>query len=260
MMRRLDKQFKRSITETAKLRKTNVKLFVSNLNRFLEKEIPRVASLADDAEALEAASVLGGLQQGLVDAGLESVVRNIRSGYADELSSIATRFSISGIEKALSSADSAVVNALIDNDLGRVTKLISPYIDDISSTLLRTVVGGQKPDISALLESTTDILESQLDTELNTMLAGFSRTVTANKADELGLNLFYYVGPDDKVTRDFCSEVLSKDPPIYSREEIAAMQNDSGVDVLTFGGGYNCRHQWIAITEDDARAMGWNGR
>jgi hypothetical protein len=263
MMRRVRPELKRSIKEQARLRERGVQAFTARLNRFLEKEIPRVARLPDAAagqfpEALNAASVLGGLQTGLEEAGLKSVVRGIRQTYADELSSLATRFSLTGIDNAFSSADRATVEALISNDLDRVSKLISPYIDDVSSTMLRAVIGGQVPDISALLGDTTDVLESQLTTELNTMLNGFSRTVTAYKANELGLELFIYIGPEDKLTRDFCSDVLSKDPPIYTREEIAALDNEQGLDAMIYGGGYNCRHQWAAISEEEAIASGWS--
>jgi hypothetical protein len=263
-MRQLDKEIKRAAKQGTDLRKKSVKLFVNKLGRFLEKEIPRVAKLPDFIDGvenqakIEAISVLGGLQTGLEESGLGSVVKQIRATYAEELGSLASRFSVSGIDNAFSSADRTIVKALIDNDVSRVTKLISPYIDDVSSTLIRAVIGGQKPDSASLIGDTTEVLESQLETELNTMLSGFSRTVTANKADELGLELFLYVGADDKLTRDFCQDVLrDRTPPIYTREEISAMQNDSGLDVMIYGGGYNCRHQWVALTEEDAIEMGW---
>lgn len=260
MMRRLDKVLNRSVSDTQKLRQKNTKLFATNLNRFLEKHIPRIVKLGDTPDAAEAVAVLGGLNDGLIQAGLASVVDDIRGSYYDELAALSSRFKVSGFLDSFSLADKAVVDSLIDNDLKRVTKLLSPYVDDISSTLLRNVIGGQPIDVSALLDKTTDVLESQLQTEVDTMLSGFSRTVTANKASELGLDLFIYIGPDDKITRDFCDEVLSKDPPIYTREEISAMDNGQGLDAIIYCGGYNCRHQWAPISEEEARNMGWDGR
>lgn len=266
MMRQLDKAIKQTTRDGLKLRQKSVKLFVNKLGRFLEKEIPRIAKMPDFIDGvenrakIEAISVLGGLQTGLQENGLDSVVRQIRATYAEELGSLASRFQIASIENALSGADRTVVKALVDNDVARVSKLISPYIDDVSSTLIRAVIGGQKPDIAALIGDTTEVLESQLETELNTMLSGFSRTVTSNKAEELGLELFMYVGADDKLTRDFCQDVLSKDPPIYTRQEIADLNlhpEASGLDVMIYGGGYNCRHQWVALTEEDAIELGW---
>lgn len=271
-MRKLDRQLRRSLVESEKLRKANVKLFVSNLNRFLEKHIPRIAKLKDNATAQEAAAVLGGLQSGLVEAGLPSVVRKIQSSYREELSSLANRFDLvvnptaaaEGLitETTLADFSSASVKALINNDIKRVTKLLSPYVDDISSTLLRTVISGDKPDITTLLDGTTETLESQLETELNTMLSSFSQTVSNERAKELGLELFVYIGPEDKITRDFCEAVLTeKDPPIYTREEIDALNDhpdhDSDLDVFTYRGGYNCRHRWVAISEEKAKELGW---
>lgn len=259
-MRKLDKELKRSITESELLKQKNVQLFTSNLNRFLEKHIPKIAKLPDGADALEAASVLGGLQSGLVQAGLPSVVSGIRTTYMDELSHLATRFDIAGFETSLSSFNSASVKALINNDTKRVTKLLTPYVDDISSTLLRTVISGELPDISALLGGTLDTLESQLNTELNTMISAFSRTATSERAKELDINLFLYLGPEDKLTRDFCLEVLNDtNRGIYTREEIDELDNEQDLPVFIYGGGYNCRHRWVAISEEDAREMGWKG-
>lgn len=260
MMRQLEKQLKRSLSSSEKLRKKNVQLFVSNLNRFLEKYIPRLVRLGDEADALEATSVLSGLLSSLEAQGLQSVVNEIRTTYIDELSSLATRFEITGFETALSDFNSATVRALITNDTQRVTKLLTPYVDDVSSTLMRAVIGGQTLDVSALLDVTTDVLESQLETELNTMLSSFSQTVSNNRADELGLELFIYVGPDDKITRDFCEAVL-EEGPIYTRKEIDDLNNhpdnESDLDVFTYCGGYNCRHRWIGISKEDAIEMGW---
>lgn len=253
-MRRLDKQIKRSVTESEKLKKRNVQLFITNLNRFLEKHIPKIAKL-DGIDAQEATQILGGLQTGLIKAGLPSVVADIRQTYMDELSHLATRFEIAGFETTLGDFSSASVKALISNDTKRVTKLLTPYVDDISSTLLRTVIAGQRPDVYALLDDTTDVLASQLETEMNTMISAFSRTVTSERAKELDINLFMYVGPDDKLTRDYCKDLLDQDPPIFKRSEIG--KNDDGMDAFIYGGGYNCRHRWVAIAEDEAKELGW---
>ena len=256
MMRRLDRELRRSVREAEKLKKRNVQLFVSNLNRFLEKQIPKIARLPNNATTAGAVSTLGGLFTGLKEAGLPSVVSEIRKTYTDELSSIATRFDIVGVETSLSSFSKAGVNALIKNDTARVTKLLSPYVDDISSTLLRSVIGGEKIDVYALLDGTTDVLASQLETEVNTMLSSFSRTVTGNRAKELELQHFAYVGPDDKVTRDWCKETLDgAAAAIYTRDEIGL--NADGMDAFIYGGGYNCRHRWVAMSEELALEMGW---
>lgn len=256
MMRKLPRDLKRAVIAQDRIRTKNVDLFVTKLNKFLQRYIPEILNL-EGVDLAEAASIVGGLNQGLIEAGLPEVVRQIRHAYADELSAISTRFSISDLNSTLSGADSAVVNALIDYDYDKVTSLISPYVDDIGSTVLRSVISGEQPDIQALLDKSTDILESQITTEVDTLLSGFSRTVTANKAAEFGLTLFLYIGPDDKVTRDFCHEVLSEDPAIYSIDEIRKLDNDQGLDPLIYGGGYNCRHQWAAISEEEAKSMGW---
>lgn len=256
MMRRFKDEIKRAVIAQDKIRTKHVELFTSRLNKFLQRYIPEILNL-EGMDAAEAANIIGGLNQGLIDAGLADVVKGIRGAYADELSAISTRFSISDLKKVFSGADRSVVDELINFDTSKVTNLISPYIDDIGATVMRAVVGGESPDIQALLDKSTDLIESQVATEVDTLLSGFSRAVTANKAAEFGLELFLYIGPDDKITRDFCHEVLSKDPAIYSIDEIRKLDNDQGLDPLIYGGGYNCRHQWAAISEEEAISMGW---
>jgi len=263
MMRNIGKELKRAVVAQDTIRTKNTDLFVSRLTKFLNRYIPKILDL-EGMDAAEAASVIGGLQQGLIDLGLEEEVKKIRSAYRDELSAIATRYSIIGLEGVFSGADKALVETLINYDYSKVTNLISPYIDDVGSSVMRSVIGGQPINVQEILNKSTDVLESQVTTEVNTLLSSFSRTVSGNKASELGLNLFLYLGPKDKVTRPFCLHVLTgKTPPIYTREEIDNLNNDpdapDGLDVFTEGGGYNCRHDWNALDERAAKEMGWKG-
>ena len=46
--------------------------------------------------------------------------------------------------------------------------------------------------------------------------------------------------------RDFCKEHYNK---IYTIEEIQALNNGQGLDVLTYAGGYNCLHWWMPAGE-----------
>lgn len=83
-----------------------------------------------------------------------------------------------------------------------------------------------------------------------TSLAIFYRTANSRaieKIEEDGQNqrtLYYvYEGPDDKLTRPFCHK-LKQAKKVYTREDIARLDNGQLPDVWTTCGGYNCRHQW----------------
>lgn len=79
-----------------------------------------------------------------------------------------------------------------------------------------------------------------------------SREMKAQQADDLGVENFLYVGPNDSKTRSFCSERVGK---VFTRKQIEAMDNGQGLSVRTYGGGWNCRHDWVPVTEGLARAL-----
>jgi hypothetical protein len=122
---------------------------------------------------------------------------------------------------------------------------------------MRSVLSGSEIDVDEFYDGKSEVLMNQMDAEINTMISTFNRTVTANKAQELGFELMQYLGPDDQVTRPFCREVLSRDPAIYTIDEILEMDNEQGLPVLESGGGWNCRHQWRPITTERAIELGW---
>jgi len=243
-----------------KIKAKNLKLFLSRLGRFLDTQIPALTNL-EGKDLQGQLAVLAGLQQGLIDQGLEGVVKQIQEAYGDEIRFLKKQFSIVGIEKAFSGADKAVVDELINFDYKKVTRLINPYIDDVASSLMRGVLAGERPNVREILLKSTNVLESQIKTEVDTLLSGFSRAVSANKAKELGLELFVYRGPSDDITRPFCQKVLDRDPAIYTLEEIQELNSapdaPKGLDVMIYAGGYNCRHQWVAISQERAKELGY---
>lgn len=225
------------------------------LNTSLDKILNDIA--LGKVSGLEAVRMLGDLESVLNRAGLTEEVQNLRKLYADELRYLKDEL---GNPKALfSGADKQVIETLITYDSSKVSQKISQYVEDVRSTVVRSVISGQEPSIKDLKDELGNKLASQVQTELRTSLMGFSRAVTIQKSKELGFNLFIYVGPNDKITREFCSEILSRNPPIYSVDDINQLDNGQGLDVFTNCGGYNCRHQWRPIGEEEARSLGWRG-
>lgn len=236
-----------------------MKSFLIRLNRFLETNIEEIVGGLEIGEesALEAAQVLGSLQTGLIDLGLADELGELQGIYADELKYIAQIFAARGVGALFSDVDETVIRQLIDFDTEQVFGMVSGYVDDVKATMMRAVLVGETPDFRAMHEEGGSRLISNLETEMTTALQGFSRSVTQAKAKELGFELFEYMGPEDEITRDFCQDLLDKDPPIYSEGEIETMDNGQGLPVSSYGGGYNCRHQWRPISEEKAREAGW---
>lgn len=66
----------------------------------------------------------------------------------------------------------------------------------------------------------------------------------ANRKPEKGEQYFYYSGPDDDKTRQFCKLMLKIDK-VFSQEEIDKISEELNYDVLEYKGAYNCRHKWV---------------
>lgn len=236
-----------------------IQAFIKGLRRFASKELRRAIdeASAGRVKPLEVINTLAQLETVLDRAGLGDELKQIRSLYATQLEQVMTEFKLKGEPSILSAADRPIVEQIITFDTSKVANRLSVYVDDVRSTLARAILIGETPDFDGVDDKYGAALEGSLETEMNTMLQGFNRAVTVSKAQELGFELYEYLGPDDGITRDFCADLLSKDPPIYTLDEIQAMDNDQGLDVITYGGGYNCRHQWRPISNEDAQAAGY---
>lgn len=62
-----------------------------------------------------------------------------------------------------------------------------------------------------------------------------------------GVKYYYYWGPDDQKTREFCHKMLSLDK-VWSEDDIAIVSIELGYDVIKYKGSYNCRHTWRSFT------------
>ena len=87
--------------------------------------------------------------------------------------------------------------------------------------------------------------EAQVETLLTTALNNYSRSINLMMMEEAPTNTLYqYVGPIDGRTRDICLKMGGEQPITMSEIEKAY-----GRSVLTYGGGYNCRHAWEEISD-----------
>ena len=232
--------------------------FTLRINDFLRRRLSKVvADVKSGTDRREAIAVLGSLQTTLEEAGLEDELKKLRKIYAKQLDFISDEFEQQGSKDVFGRTDKATVEQLITFDTEKVATKLEGYVQDVRSVLMRGVLAGEVPDFQDVHDKFGGALASNLQTELNTMMQGFNRAVTMSKGKELGFDLFLYLGPDDSITRPFCNGLLKKDPAIYTLDEITSMDNDQGLDVMTYGGGYNCRHQWRPVSPEFAEELGY---
>jgi hypothetical protein len=107
------------------------------------------------------------------------------------------------------------------------------------------------------LALTLDRTQAQAATLFDTQMTIFGRQVEAAKTEDLGPEQpFLYSGPVDAKTRDWCLERVGK---VFTREEIDAMDNEQLPNVMLTGGGFHCRHAWLAVESRALRGLTGTG-
>lgn len=266
------KREERELRTHLRARDRGVELLVTRLERLLDENLSGLIERLKSKRrgtiipAQEAAAMLGSFYTELQTAGLDRELRTINALYGDELDRVQMLLErAKGKDVLFSSTTQKTIDALIEVDKRKFTGSVQRYAGDVSSAVMRQVVLGDIPTIKALREEYGERLGTQLKTEINTSVSAFSRTMTADQARELDLDLWVYQGPEDSLVREFCQDVLDgspdgvepRDVPIYTSEEIARMDNGQGLDVSIYCGGYNCRHQWVPVSLERAIALGY---
>jgi hypothetical protein len=135
-------------------------------------------------------------------------------------------------------------------DLNKFGVIANDAVEKISSGLIELQFGTvtQEELVTSLIGKATGVALNQAKTQVHTGLQGYYRASNVNLAKDAGIEKFEYVGPSDSVTRDFCLDHVGE---IMTMEEWDALDNGQLSPVSIFGGGYNCRHQLIGVTEDE---------
>lgn len=269
-------KLKRRLTRLRKNREKDIGSFVRTIETTFSQSLNEIANRLGrgDFTAVQAAGVLNDLEQVMSRNGFTKEYARIKNIYADELEAIKELtdevVANSGFE-ANTLIDSGVseqqIQAIVNIEVDRTTKTLQRAVADAKSTLFRSVITGTPIDFVEITKDLPAKYANQIRTEINTSTSIFNQTVTVNSAIEVGFDLFLYTGPDDKLTRDFCEQVLdgtilndNRPVPIYTVGQIASMSNGQLPNVLVSAGGWNCRHEWIPVDLDFAKGAGLKER
>lgn len=111
---------------------------------------------------------------------------------------------------------------------------------------VRGVFSSQPTDV--ILADLGDVLDRaapHIRRLYDTSISIFGRQVEALQAGDDPKATFAYMGPADEKTRPFCMTHVGK---VYTRAAIDQMDNGQLPNVFLTGGGYNCRHMWMAVS------------
>jgi len=137
--------------------------------------------------------------------------------------------------------------------------------------IMRGLFGVAGLRFGSLVELLTDKLETSIGrarTVADTGMSTFYRTASSRAYDIIQKDVpgqvlrYRYSGPDDKLTRHYCEEMLARTKKKgLTREEIDQYPNGQLPNPFLTGGGFNCRHgyyldvsEWESDVKEPAQA------
>jgi hypothetical protein len=199
------------------------------------------------------------------DVGYWDALQKYSQGYDEIMAQVESLLGAGGIgQSGFTQIHPDVISALKQTDLRYFSFLNEEAIIELHDDLLNTVLTStSKRSMLQVLKgkitgeypwgTRTGLYEWHAGTYSRTAHSGFARQVMGAQATQYGITQFYYAGPADSKSREFC--LKTKDQGVYTREEIDALDNGQFGMVFDFGGGYNCRHSWVPISQETATAF-----
>jgi hypothetical protein len=135
-------------------------------------------------------------------------------------------------------------------DLAQWNELVNNTQNKLAVQTYQFSLGNiSKKQLIASLTDTFDQFKSWTRTWADTSISGFKRTAFMNIAEDAGIEKFKYIGPQDALTRPFCSAHVgqvktAKEWNEFNDDPLRKNQPDP---VTSFLGGFNCRHRLVAV-------------
>ena len=226
----------------------------AELRKFLAGESTAVRAKIHAAQLSDIIEIL----QGITDANGAPILANYQQAWVDDLASIAAEAEIAagdvgvGIDSpqfdanAYAAAKSAQYGNIAASWDSRVTQRLA---NDVLQGLNRALYMADPTKAAFGLAEDLKAQIPALVTEARTETAAFDRYIAAEiatEADPSGDELAWiYIGPVDGLQRKFCREVMDL---AWTRDQVARLNNGTaGQPPVIYGGGYNCRHQWVQL-------------
>lgn len=229
------------------------KAFENVANRLQAKIEQAVKDGVFTQEAYDSILIRDSLQTMIRDAGYDDVVAEMTGSGYNGLVRDAKAY-MEDVVKGLQYSDQSIerLKAIQAIDIERYTALSTQQIDNLERIIIQSQFGsvGAGDLIEQLKNAVEGSIGKYATTYVDTFTSAFARQASNAIAVDGGIEWFIYAGPDDKITREFCQARLGE---VRTMDEWSSMLNDFGQPVSIYCGGYNCRHQLLALSPDDKR-------
>ena len=240
---------KEQISKSILRQEALVEAAVLRIQAIVTKTINETVKGLTKAEAgTESARLLSAISDALSRNGLDEELGRLVPLYGNEIKNAIGSLQEVVDVKSLTDRVKGLATGTIELDTDAFLASINQTIGQIKSSLARGQIVGNIPEVEAPINT----LANKLKTEVNTALRSFNRLVTVAQAEDLGIELFLYDGPLDERTRPFCEEHVGK---AYTLEQLNELDNGQGLPVAVYLGGYNCRHELLPITAEQAKRL-----
>jgi hypothetical protein len=155
-----------------------------------------------------------------------------------------------GFPDAFTQASKAVMDALYRVSDTQIRQFAGDATEEAARYLMQTVISGGPADgLLDKIASTIGKRKDQAESLAETVVSGFHRQLTIQRANEAGIELFAYVGQDDDLTREWCSHWVGRSGTAEEFEATANMwdREKQPMPVMAYGGGWRCRHDFTPL-------------
>lgn len=207
--------------------------------------------LSNALNIIRANSAARAIRAEIIERGIGEIRIELRRRLDDIIRETSRQARDLGIDGMFTDASREAISALADSADQEIASLAGQASSRISAYLMRAVTaGGNRDDLLLDVQDILDVTTSQAETLIGTILNSFARQLTVMQASDNGIDEYAYVGPDDQVTRDWCSHWVGRRGTIDEFEETSDRwgRQSQPLPVIVYGGGYNCRHRFIPIT------------
>lgn len=199
------------------------------------------------------------IRQALRDAGFDDLARTASEAAVEAMAvEVMKTRTAQGVAKMVKPSQQriAALAALGEANLLGTAEDITTALVQAVSVWAFTVTDPNR--ILEVLADVTDTEFTKVQTLFDTQTSIYGRQIEAVATENLGPSqAFLYTGPVDGRTRDWCLDRVGK---VYTRAEIERMDNGQLPNPFLTGGGYNCRHSFLAVASDELTALANTGQ
>lgn len=164
-----------------------------------------------------------------------------------------------GLNAIYTEADIGVITALKEGSFINLDVLGKQFQATLADSIYQSTISGlpfseMVKNIKGSLVGIEDVagkpMASHAKQIAHDALIGMDRSISAKKAEDLGVTDYLYFGSTVKDSRDFCLRHAGETKPLTEWEQIASSedwQGKSSSDILNDAGGYNCGHTLLPV-------------